>query len=95
MYEKHRGDKDSIDDGLMQIPIHPKDRKMTKALSGDFFARFEPATEFRLDVAVEMARDENRGKGVKHAIKQIQRRILARQEKIDETMLPASIKETS
>lgn len=87
MNEKHRGNKDSIDDGLMQIPIDPKDRKTTKALSGDFFARFESAIEFRLDVAVEMAKEENRDKGVKHAIKQIQRRILARQQEADKARI--------
>lgn len=62
----------------MQIPISSRDRKITINLSGDFFARFEPAIEFRLDVAVEMAKEQNRGKGVKYAIKILQKRAIQR-----------------
>lgn len=69
--EKHK-------ENLLGLPITSRDRKITKALSGDFFARFEPAVEFRLEVAVEMANKENRDKGVKHAIRQIQKRVLER-----------------
>lgn len=80
---------------LLGLPITSKDRKITKALSGDFFARFESAIEFRLDVAVEMAKKENRDKGVKHAIRQIQRRALERrrQREKDSIIKIASIAE--
>jgi hypothetical protein len=63
---------------VLQLPIYSSHRKRTKALSGDFFARFEGAIEFRLDVAVEMAKEQNRGKGVRHAVRILQRRAVER-----------------
>lgn len=72
MLEKHK-------EKLLELPISSRDRKRTKALSGDFFARFEGAIEFRLDVAVEMAKQQNRGKDVsRHAIKILQKRAVQR-----------------
>lgn len=67
MLERHR-------EKLSQLPVYSSHRKRTKAMSGNFFARFEGAIEFRLDVAVEMAKDQNRGKGARHAIKVLQKR---------------------
>ena len=75
MLEKH-GPGKFADHKLMQLEIFASDRKRTKTLSGDFFARFEGAIEFRLDIAVGMAKEENRGKGVRHAIATLQKRVL-------------------
>jgi sarcosine oxidase delta subunit len=77
MLEKHGPDK-FADHKLLQLEIFGSDRKRTKTLSGDKFARFEGAIEFRLDVAVEMAKEENRGKGVRHAIAILQKRATVR-----------------
>jgi hypothetical protein len=66
---------------LLQIPIRPRDRKKTKSLlepNFRFYSRFEPPIEFRLDVAVEMAK---RRRGVKDAIRSIQKQILSRRAK--------------
>jgi hypothetical protein len=66
---------------LLQIPISARDRTETNLLKESrarFFSKFEGSMEFRLDVAVEMAKEENRGLGVKHAIKLIQKRVLER-----------------
>ena len=63
---------------LLQLPIYSSRRKRTKALSGDFFARFEGSMEFRLDVAVELAKEENRGKGVRHAVRILQKQAIER-----------------
>jgi hypothetical protein len=41
---------------LLQIPITRQERKTAKIISGDFFARFERAIEYRLDKAVGMAK---------------------------------------
>jgi hypothetical protein len=71
MLDRHR-------DKLLQLSIYSNYRKRTKALSGDFFARFEGAIEFRLDIAVEMAIDENRVKGIRHAVRILQKRIIER-----------------
>ncbi len=71
MLERHR-------EKLSQLPIYSSHRKRTNALSGNFFARFEGAIEFRLDVAVEMAKEQNRGKGVRHAVRILQRRAVER-----------------
>jgi hypothetical protein len=65
----------------MAIPISARERKITKSLLDEparFYSKFEGATEFRLDVAVEMAKEDNRDKGVQHAIKQIRKQILKR-----------------
>ena len=77
MLEKH-GPGKFADHKLMQLEIFASDRKRTKTLSGDFFARFEGAIEFRLDIAVGMAKEENRGKGVRHAIATLQKRAIER-----------------
>jgi hypothetical protein len=77
MLEKH-GPGKFTDQKLLKLEIFGSDRKRTKTLSGDFFARFEGAIEFRLDVAVEMAKEENRGKGVRHAIRILQKRATER-----------------
>ena len=66
---------------LLQLPISAKDRKQTNQLKepyARFFSKFEGSMEFRLDVATEMAKEENRNLGVKHAIRMIQSRILKR-----------------
>lgn len=73
--EKHK-------DKLLEIPISSRDRKTTKSLlepRARLYSKFESAIEFRLDVAVEMSKEENRNLGVKHAILQIQKRIIKRQ----------------
>jgi len=77
MLEKH-GPGKFADHKLLKLGIFGSDRKRTKTLSGDKCARFEGAIEFRLDVAVEMAKEENRGKGVRHAIAILQKRAIAR-----------------
>jgi hypothetical protein len=77
MLEKHGGGK-FADHKLLQIPVFSSYHKRTKILSGNFFARFEGAIEFRLDVAVEMAKEENRGKGVRPAIRILQERAVQR-----------------
>lgn len=62
----------------MQIPITSRDRKKTKSLlepRSRFLSKFEPAIEFRLDVAIEIARQ---GRGVEYVIRSIQKRILDR-----------------
>jgi hypothetical protein len=77
MLEKH-GPGKFADHKLLKLEIFGSDRKRTKSLSGDKFARFEGAIEFRLDVAIEMAKEENRGKGVRHAISILQKRAVNR-----------------
>jgi ribosome recycling factor len=62
----------------MQIPISSRDRRKTKSLvepRSRFLSKFQPAIEFRLDVAVEMVKE---GRGVKYAVRSIQKRILDR-----------------
>ena len=59
---------------VMKLKISFEDRKRVLSLlepSLSFFAKFEPLIEFKLDVAVEMAKEENRGKGVEHAIRSL------------------------
>ena len=77
MLEKH-GPGKFADHKLLKLEIFGSDRKRTKTLSGDKFAKFEGDIEFRLDVAVEMAREQNRGKGVRHAIAILQKRAIER-----------------
>lgn len=67
---------------LLQIPISTKDRIETnhfKEPYARFFSKFEGSMEFRLDVAVEMAKEENRNAGTKHAVKLVQNRHLKNQ----------------
>lgn len=71
VFERHRAK-------VVALPIYSKDRKYTKALSGDFYARFESAIEFRLDLILEMSRDENREKGLRYALNSLQNKVLQR-----------------
>jgi hypothetical protein len=45
-------------EGLLAIPITRKERLAAKALSGDWFARFESPMEYRLDKAVKLAKEK-------------------------------------
>jgi hypothetical protein len=68
---------------LVAIPISTRDRKLTKSLldpEPGFHSKFEAAIEFRLDVAIEMAKEENRDRGIDHAIREIQRKIIKRRQ---------------
>jgi hypothetical protein len=49
MLQEHRNE-------LLQLPITRQERKAAKKLSGNLFARFEGAMEYRLDRAVDMAK---------------------------------------
>jgi hypothetical protein len=76
MFEKHRKQ-------VYELPISSQDRRKTLDLlepRARLFSRFEPSIEFRLDVAVMMSKKQNRNAGIKHAIRQVQKRILRRQQ---------------
>lgn len=72
--EKHKKE-------ILKLQISFEDRRRAFSPlepSLGFFTKFEPLIEFKLDVAVEMAKEENRGKGVNHAIQSLQNRIRER-----------------
>jgi hypothetical protein len=67
---------------LLRIPISAKFRTETHLFKKPYarhFSKFAGSMEFRLDVAVEMAREENRSAGVKHAVRLVQNRHLKNQ----------------
>jgi hypothetical protein len=47
---------------LLAIPITQKERLAAKALSGDWYARFESPMEYRLDKAVKLAKEKGDNK---------------------------------
>jgi hypothetical protein len=53
MLEEHREE-------LLQLPITRQERRAAKELSGDFFAKFEGAMEYRVDKAAEIAKRKER-----------------------------------
>ena len=66
---------------VLKLPIGFEDRRRVFSRlepSIRFFSKFEPLIEFKLDVAVEMAKEENRGKGVEHAIRSLKNRMRER-----------------
>ena len=66
---------------VMKLQISFEDRKRVFSLlepSLSFFVKFESLIEFKLDVAVEMAKEENRGKGLDHAVRSLQNRMVER-----------------
>lgn len=66
---------------LRKLRISFEDRRRAFSLfepSLEFFTKFEPLIEFKLDVVVEMAKEESRDKEVDHAIKLLLKRILER-----------------
>jgi hypothetical protein len=68
---------------LLKLPISFKDRRRVFSLlesSLSFFVKLEPLIEFKLDVAVEMAKEENRDKGIDYAIRSLQKRIWERRQ---------------
>jgi hypothetical protein len=67
---------------LLQVPISAKYRTETNQIKepyARYFSKFEGSMEFRLDIAIEMAKEENRNAGVKHAVRLVQNRHLRNQ----------------